>query len=163
VSQSDEPFIHLAEAHMTVASKCLTYLSFDCFSSSQEDDNIIQNILSGSYFFHEYAEMNWVHHVKHAAEAITHQEQISDLVEPLANFIGNWRVPNAPYASSYDQNLICTRKILHDLYADVNDYFMWNLTSENRKCSYPYFAPFNDQLLNSVPSWSKSLVFTAGR
>lgn len=88
-------------------------------------------MLSGDYFFLEYAVLNWTHHVRRATEAAVAREQISEVIEPLQVFIGCWK--NSSPTTAVSSHTQCRGRRLEfipdDIYFAIMDYEKWNLTS----------------------------------
>lgn len=77
-------FISHSNAHQDIAITCIRYLSFSCFDLNITDDKVKENVLSGEYCLHLYAERNWMYHVNHA---ILELDRDSGSTESLASLL----------------------------------------------------------------------------
>jgi hypothetical protein len=80
-------FIRYSDAHQDIAITCITYLSFSCFDINITDEEVKENILSGEYCLHLYAERNWMYHVKHAIELDHDDSWTQSFVSLLVKFV----------------------------------------------------------------------------
>ncbi|KAF8245041.1 hypothetical protein K440DRAFT_663078 [Wilcoxina mikolae CBS 423.85] len=125
------PLIGLENSHCYVATVCLTYLSFDCFSEGQtrDVDEMSQHICAGDYFFHEYAEVYWVEHVRHSIGADEQKRQ--QLYGTVQKFVTFQRDVRTALAFSFNKEHSQIRQSFpNDVYFAIMDYHLWNLTSE---------------------------------
>ena len=60
-------FLKDSDGHQNLAIKCMSYLSFDSFHTDLSDPEMVRFILRGDYVFQQYAESQWLEHVKMCA------------------------------------------------------------------------------------------------
>lgn len=124
--------VDLENSHCFVATVCLTYLSFNCFLEGTTRDTISQHIRAGDYFFHEYAEVYWVEHVRRSVKADEQKrQQLYDMVQKFVTF---QRDARAALAFSFSKEHAHIRQYFpNDVYLAIMNYHLWNLTSETGK------------------------------
>jgi hypothetical protein len=64
----------------------MSYLSFNCFRSEASDHDIELSILRGDYVFHDYAESQWLEHIKKCAPSLDSQA-LSGLCLEIVKFM----------------------------------------------------------------------------
>ena len=57
-------FLSKTNSHLNLATKCMSYLSFDCFRTDRSDSEMVRSILRGDYAFQQYAEFQLIEHIK---------------------------------------------------------------------------------------------------
>lgn len=71
-----------------MASVCISYLGFDCFSTGLSDHEIDSAILSGKYVLQAYAESHWLKHVQRGSSGIFELASCAELCRDITRFIG---------------------------------------------------------------------------
>jgi hypothetical protein len=89
LSNESGPYIDLPIAHQRLAVICLTYLRFDCFNKTLDYDEITTYINRGEYLWLNYAESNWLEHVKSASKVDV--QNLDHLCSSLSLFLSHWR------------------------------------------------------------------------
>lgn len=82
--QSNE-FLRSNEAHLGIASVCLSYLSFDCFGEEAFSNDLRDNILSGDYVLLVYAATEWLEHIRSCAQHLQ-AESVQSLACIISTF-----------------------------------------------------------------------------
>lgn len=80
-------FLKEWEAHRSIASVCMCYLTFDCFDTSFPEEAILASILSGDYVLQAYAESTWLEHIKICARARDKPPTFKGLCEEISAFV----------------------------------------------------------------------------
>lgn len=62
-------FVEIASAETSLASICLSYLSFDCFKQDIPEDQLGELLLHGSFAFQDYAVAHWSDHTSAVIKA----------------------------------------------------------------------------------------------
>jgi hypothetical protein len=89
LSNESGPYIDLPIAHQRLAITCLTYLRFDCFKKTLDCEEIATYINRGEYLWLDYAESNWLEHVKSASQVDV--QNLDRLLSSLHLFVLDWR------------------------------------------------------------------------
>lgn len=79
--QSNE-FLNRVDGNLSIASVCLSYLSFECFGSTED---IESSILSGDYVLFTYAADEWLEHIRQCARHLG-PEPLQSLRDILSTF-----------------------------------------------------------------------------
>ena len=80
-------FLSKTEAHRTIASVCMTYLTFDCFRTDDiTDSEISTSILSGDYMLQRYAESFWLEHIVQGATQRSEISSFENLCQEISEF-----------------------------------------------------------------------------
>jgi hypothetical protein len=84
--QSNE-FLSSVEAHLDIASICLSYLSFECFDNVflEVPEDVERRILSGDYVLLTYAATEWLEHVRNCAHHLQ-PEVLQSLRDIISTF-----------------------------------------------------------------------------
>ena len=81
-------FLNNIDGNLTIASICLSYLSFECFNEILSNEDIGSNILSGDYVLLTYAANEWLKHVRQCGRHLG-PEPLRSLSEIISTF---WKV-----------------------------------------------------------------------
>lgn len=86
--QSNE-FLNRVDGNFSIASVCLSYLSFECFGSTED---IRSSILSGDYVLFTYAADEWLEHIRQCARHLGPEplQSLRDTLSTFAEFRENY-------------------------------------------------------------------------
>ncbi|KAK5046236.1 hypothetical protein LTR84_008379 [Exophiala bonariae] len=101
-------FVDFASAQINLASLCLDYLSFDCFESGHEAEQVKQSSLKGCFAFQDYAAAHWPDHttavINAGSSALSGHGQAGDMFKSaLLDFLTHYELE--PVEDSADQGL----------------------------------------------------------